>query len=146
MMKKFLLLFIFSSFYFFTFSQENPVHFTFSHNGDTLVVDTKIDAGWHLYAVHLPNPNEGPLPTEFVFNPSKVWTSEGEIIEETGHTEMDDAFGVEVKFFENYTVFKQPIKTYSNQFNVSGKIYYMVCNDQMCIPLEREFDYEFVKK
>jgi hypothetical protein len=54
----------------FLIAQTNPVKFHSYAQNDTLVFEATIDKGWHLYAAHLPNPYEGPLPTELVFNAS----------------------------------------------------------------------------
>jgi len=123
-------------------AQHNPVSFEISHENQTIVFKASIEKGWHLYAAHLPNPFEGPLPTEIIFNESEQFVLQDSIIESVGHTEMDDAFGIEVKYFENSATFKQPIKVTSKaDVTISGTIYYMVCNDEMCIPLERAFSY-----
>lgn len=132
-------LFTFLSFFFlmqFINAQENPVTFTVEQQDKSITFNATIASGWHLYAANLPDPTSGPLPTEIVYNepaPSVVGTIE----EPKGHTEMDDAFGIEVKFFEEKTYFKQTFA--EKPEHVSGTIYYMVCNDEMCIPLEYPF-------
>jgi thiol:disulfide interchange protein DsbD len=120
--------------------QANPVKFTARVQNDTLIFEASIEKGWHLYAAHLPNPYEGPLPTEFVFNASSDFQLQGTVIEPVGITEMDEAFGIEVKYFKQSTVFKQPIlRINQTPFTCVGTINYMVCNDQMCIPLDYSF-------
>ena len=127
-------------------AQNNPVVFNISQSADTIVFNAVIEGGWHLYAVHLPNPNEGPLPTEINMDSSNDFTISEPVIEEEGHTEMDDAFGIEVKYFEENAVFKQPIKVLTQEdFNITGTISYMVCNDQMCIPFDIPINYSFLK-
>jgi hypothetical protein len=124
----------------FLIAQTNPVKFHSYAQNDTLVFEATIDKGWHLYAAHLPNPYEGPLPTELVFNASPDFQLNGAVIEPAGTIVMDDAFGVEVKYFKNTTIFKQPFQRITAKtFQISGVINYMVCNDQMCIPLEHPF-------
>lgn len=119
------------------FGQHNPVTFNVSIKYDTLVFNATIEKGWHLYAVNLPDPSAGPLPTEIVYN-EPAPALKGNIVEPKGHTEMDDAFGVEVKYFEKSATFKQKIQRGYSQ-PISGTVYYMVCNDEMCVPLERPF-------
>lgn len=119
------------------FSQHNPITFDVSLHRDTLVFDAQIESGWHLYAANLPDPSGGPLPTEFVYN-DPAPELKGGIIEPKGHVEMDDSFGVKVKYFEDHTIYKQILSSIPRQ-PVSGTIYYMVCNDEMCIPLEYPF-------
>lgn len=118
------------------FAQENPVTFNVKKHGDTLVFSAEIEKGWHMYAANLPDPTGGPLPTEIVYN-EPAPTIVGNIIEPEGHTEMDDAFGIEVKYFEKEAYYKQVLSDYPS--TISGTVYYMVCNDQMCIPLEYAF-------
>jgi hypothetical protein len=126
-------------------AQENPVKFDFSQNADTLIIEASIEQGWHLYAAHLPHPNEGPLPTEIIVSTNENIQSNGPIVEGLGHTEMDDAFGIEVKYFEEHAIFKQALIIHQEQVLVSGSINYMVCNDNMCIPFEVPFEYTFLK-
>ena len=64
------------------FSQ-NPVSWEIQQNKEksSLIINAKIDSSWHLYAVNAPNPNEGPLPTEFHFSESQDYQLIGEIKE-----------------------------------------------------------------
>jgi thiol:disulfide interchange protein DsbD len=125
-------------------AQHNPVTFDISQSGDTAIFHANIEEGWHMYAVNLPDPMGGPLPTEFVFEASDSFALFDSIIESKGHTEMDDAFGIEVTYFETEATFKQRLLDLSKgaQPDVKGNIYYMVCNDEMCIPLERSFSFK----
>lgn len=117
-------------------AQHKPVSFDVKLHEDTLVFEADIESGWHLYAANLPDPTGGPLPTEIVYSdPAPIL--KGKIIEPKGHTEMDDAFGIEVKYFEERTYYKQVLS--SAPKTISGTVYYMVCNDEMCIPLEYPF-------
>ncbi|MCB9188408.1 MAG: hypothetical protein H6599_03920 [Flavobacteriales bacterium] len=122
------------------FAQENPVKFKVEMHEDTLVFHAEIDKGWHMYAANLPDPTGGPLPTEIIYNDPSPRTI-GAIIEPEGHTEMDEAFGIEVKYFETETFYKQVIADAPKI--ISGTVYFMVCNDQMCIPLEYHFNQAF---
>jgi thiol:disulfide interchange protein DsbD len=47
---------------------------------------------------------------------------------------MEKAFGMEVGFFEKSVIFQQKIKLKARQVTVSGKLEYMTCNDQKCLP------------
>jgi thiol:disulfide interchange protein DsbD len=125
-------------------AQHNPVSFEISQSGDTAIFHASIEQGWHMYAVNLPDPDGGPLPTEFVFEESPSFILIDGISESEGHTELDDAFGIEVTYFETEATFKQRIldKTKGANPNIKGVVYYMVCNDEMCIPLERPFSFQ----
>ena len=123
-------------------SQENPVLWKIDYNKESASIHYKavIDLDWHLYASHLPSPDEGPLPTEFKYIDSDHFQLTGQLIESKPIKTFDDNFGVDVSYFENSAEFSQKIKvTSSDQFSVSGKIYYMVCNEEMCIPFEDDF-------
>lgn len=137
------LLFLFFSFTLISnivLGQQNPVKFTITSKNDTLIFTAQIEKGWHMYAAHLPHPNEGPLPTEFIYAASSNFQLKGPIIEGVGTVKMDEAFGVNVKYFDAQAVFKQVITKNTNEpFVCTGTINYMVCNDQMCIPLEYPF-------
>ena len=124
-------------------AQHNPVTFTISQSGDTAIFHTSIEKGWHMYAVNLPDPMGGPLPTEFIFEESSKFALIDGVTESKGHTEMDDAFGIEVTYFETESTFKQRVLDLSKGAHpeVKGVIYYMVCNDEMCIPLDRPFSF-----
>ena len=126
-------------------SQHNPVSFDISQNDDTLIFNATIETGWHLYAANLPNPEEGPLPTEIYIDANAMIDSTSAIYEGEGHTEMDDAFGIEVKYFETNATFKQRVITKEKITPITGVINYMVCNDAMCIPFDVPFSYTFIK-
>ena len=123
-------------------SQENPVKWKINYNTETSTIHYKATIGldWHLYAAHLPSPDEGPLPTEFKYIDSDYYQLTGQLVESKPIKTFDDNFGVDVSYFENSAEFSQQIKfSSSDQFSVSGKIYYMVCNEEMCIPFEDDF-------
>jgi len=138
---------------FFALGQTNPVKFEITQNGDVLVFEAEIEEGWHLYAANLPSPDAGPLPTEFVFDaqtidenadgvPDNSVVANGKITESEGIREMDDAFGVEVVYYKEHATFNVPYKvTIASPNSVAkGMIYYMVCNDESCIPFDVSFE------
>ena len=142
-MKKLLLLATFLLTYIGFIAQENPVKWKITYNTETsaLHYNATIGLDWHLYAAHLPSPDEGPLPTEFKYDDSEHYQLNGKVIESNPIKTFDDNFGVDVNYFENSAEFTQKIKLNSSEiFNVTGKIYYMVCNEQMCIPFEDTFE------
>ena len=122
-------------------SQDSPVSWTIVFNDSTLIYNAKIDKDWHLYATYMPNPNDGPLPTLFEYSSSENYLLSDSTVQENPITHFDDDFGVEVSYYENNALFKQKIKiTTENKFLINGKINYMCCNDETCIPLEEEFE------
>jgi len=106
-----------------------------------LIFYATIADGYHLYANELPSPDAGPLPTEFQFIEMENIELIGGITEGSYETEMDESFQVEVNYFENEAIFKQKIKLVDMEQRalVEGKIYYMVCNETMCVPLDFTF-------
>ncbi|WP_074493931.1 protein-disulfide reductase DsbD domain-containing protein [Mucilaginibacter polytrichastri] len=91
-----------------------------------------IDAGWHVYSQFVKE--GGPVKTTINFNPSKTFTLVGKTIEPKPVTRMEKAFGMDVSFFENSVVFQQKIKLKAKQATISGKLEYMTCNDEKCLP------------
>ena len=59
---------------------------------------------------------------------------------------FDNNFQMELSWYENAVVFTQKLKvTDPNKLKIAGEVEYMVCNDETCLPPERE-DFLFGKK
>jgi thiol:disulfide interchange protein DsbD len=101
-------------------------------------IKATIDAGWHVYSQFVKD--GGPVKTTINFTPSNTFTLVGKTIEPQPITRMEKAFGMEVGFFENSVIFQQKVKLKARQVTVNGKLEYMTCNDQKCLPPE---DIEF---
>ena len=99
------------------FSQENPVTWKIDYNtkSSSINYNANIGSKWHLYSAHLPNPDEGPLPTEFKYDESIYFELSGKIIESNPVYTFDDNFGVDVSYFENTAEFSQKIKLTSSK-------------------------------
>ena len=122
------------------YSQQNPVTWNITLNESTLNFDANIDKDWHLYAVYMPSPNDGPLPTLFEFDSTNAYFLKDSTIQKEPITHFDADFGVEVSYYENQTFFKQQIDIIEkSSFTINGLISYMCCNDETCIPHEKEF-------
>lgn len=103
-----------------------------------------IDDGYHLYSVDVPE--DGPLPTEFIFENPFGFELVDEAIEITTPVEeFDDVFELDIKFFEHEATFKQTIKLTSEeaQIPVVGEIAYMVCNNVGCVALYEDIELNF---
>ena len=101
-----------------------------------------IDDGWYLYSQFIGD--DGPVPTEFTFTTeggySLVGTpKEGEPIEE-----FDPNFDMILKYFKNEAIFTQIVQVSSSEdFNLEGNVYFMVCDEAQCLPPEEvEFSFE----
>jgi thiol:disulfide interchange protein DsbD len=95
-------------------------------------IKATIDAGWHVYSQFIKE--GGPVKTTISFNPSKSFELVGKTTEPKPSIRMEKVFDMEVGFFENSVIFQQKIKLKVKQVTVSGKLEYMTCNDQKCLP------------
>lgn len=119
---------------------ETPVRWSYAAkklNAKEAVVFLKatIQTGWHIYSLNVKD--GGPIKTSFVFNPSKDYTTTGKPVEPTPITKFEKSFGMDVSYFEKEVVFQQKIALKSAKAKaVTGKLTYMTCNDQKCLPPE----------
>ncbi|WP_439698210.1 protein-disulfide reductase DsbD domain-containing protein [Mucilaginibacter sp. AW1-7] len=95
-------------------------------------IKATIDAGWHVYSQFVKD--GGPVKTTIDFTPSNTFTMVGKTTEPQPIIRMEKAFGMEVGFFEKSVIFQQKIKLKAREVTVSGKLEYMTCNDQKCLP------------
>jgi thiol:disulfide interchange protein DsbD len=95
-------------------------------------IKATIDAGWHVYSQFVKD--GGPVKTTIDFTPSNTFAVVGKTAEPQPIIRMEKAFGMEVGFFEKSVIFQQKIKLKARQVTVSGKLEYMTCNDQKCLP------------
>lgn len=127
----------------------NPVSWEFDQkdlgNGEyELNMTATVGEGWHLYSQHLASA-DGPVATEF-----RYFTDKGgfEVVgktEEKGdlHTEFDPNFNMELAFYEKKITFTQKVKATGESATVTGDVYFMVCDDEKCLPPETvEFEFK----
>lgn len=108
-----------------------------------LIFKADIGAGWHLYSQFLPEAETRPVPTSFNFTSSKEYERVGKVKESKTIKKYEDAFEMELQYFEKSATFTQKIKVKSKDpFTIKGTLEFMVCNDQQCLPPE-EKDFEF---
>jgi len=100
----------------------------------TVYFKATIDPGWHIYSLNVGD--GGPIKTSFTFSASKDLTLVGKVVEPTPIKKYEQSFKMEVSYFENAVVFQQKIKLKKAQTTVKGKLEYMTCNDQKCLPPE----------
>lgn len=137
-MKRILLTLIALSISVLAFAQlKNPAHWSYGakdlENGQVLLTFTcKLEPKWHIYSQH--TTAGGPQALEFTFDGSKNYTRVGKVEEPKPHEEMDDMFGVLVKSFQGTVVFSQKIRRNTKEaFDVTGSLYYQLCDDGTCI-------------
>lgn len=114
------------------------VHWTFSvkdisDSEKELVFTAKIDEGWHLYGMHLPE--GGPTATSFTFDEIRGAVLDGGVTS-ASHLikKYDKQFEMELNWYEKQAVFVQKIKLTEPSFSITGGVTSMSCNDQSCLP------------
>jgi len=93
-----------------------------------------IGGNYHLYAQDAGG--EGPIPTTFTFTKNPLYTLDG-TVKEKGQLvkKFESAWSHDVKYYEKTVDFVQVVKLKSNvKTNLAGKVEFMVCNDQQCLP------------
>ena len=112
-----------------------PVKWKFSLNANSeIVFEAKLDKGWHLYDLNLPE--GGPVSTVFNFETVKGAELTGPVATNSSVVKkFDKLFEMELRWYENTAVFVQKIKvTNPANFEISGNVTYMACNDKSCLP------------
>ncbi|WP_026897436.1 protein-disulfide reductase DsbD family protein [Daejeonella oryzae] len=115
-----------------------PVKWSFSSKtiSDTeaeLLITAKIEKGWHVYSQFIAE--GGPIPTSFSFVPSKDYKLTGKVSESPkAITAIDKTFDMEIAWHKDQVTFIQKIKLLKPKTTVSGKLEFMVCNDERCLP------------
>jgi thiol:disulfide interchange protein DsbD len=138
--KKYILVLL--SIYSFSVISQNPVNWETNYDKfkETITFSAEIESDWHLYAVYVPSPNDGPLPTVFSFEENINYTLIDSIQQLKPKIIYDKNFGLELAYYERKTSFYQKIKTQKKSFIISGNINYMTCNENMCIPYDFAFE------
>ena len=104
----------------------------------TLIFSAKLDAGWHLYDMNLPE--GGPVSTSFSFENLKGAKTIGTpVASKEATTVFDEQFQMELRWFAGEVSFRQKIEvTDPKHLQVGGYVEYMACNDENCLPPEQE--------
>lgn len=104
----------------------------------TLIFSAKLDAGWHLYDMNLPE--GGPISTSFSFENLKGAKTIGTpVASKEATTVFDEQFQMELRWFAGEISFRQKIEvTDPKHLQVGGYVEYMACNDENCLPPEQE--------
>jgi hypothetical protein len=93
-----------------------------------------VQTPWHIYSQTTPDGD--PAPTKIVFSKNQLLIISGQP-KEVGKLmqKHEEAFGVDVKYFDGNVDFIQIVKMKSKaKTTVSGTIEFMVCNDEQCLP------------
>lgn len=103
-------------------------------------ITATLEEGWHLYSQNLPS-DDGPIATEITFAQEDI-KAVGKA-KEVGelHQEFDPNFEMDLNYYSDEVTFVQKIEIKESMEEVSGSVYFMVCNDKMCLPpTDAEFD------
>lgn len=103
-----------------------------SENEAVVYLKATIEKGWHIYSQELAE--GGPAKTNFNFAQSSSFKRMGKTVEPTPVTVFEDVFKMEVSYFSNSVIFKQPIQLLEDSAVIKGTIEYMACNDAQCLP------------
>jgi len=91
-----------------------------------------MEPGWHLYSTK--QQEGGPVKTTFIFD-KKGYALIGALTEPKPLIRFEKAFDMEVAFFQVSVIFSQRVRLPAPG-SVGGKLTYMACNDQQCLPPE----------
>ncbi|NML65057.1 sugar transporter [Hymenobacter sp. RP-2-7] len=115
-----------------------PVHWSYaakrtSPTEAVVLLKATIDPGWHIYSQNVKD--GGPVKTTFTFDPSKAYALVGKTAEPTPITRLEKTFNMNVSYFEKSVVFQQKVKLAGKgPATVAGKLEFMTCNDEKCLP------------
>jgi thiol:disulfide interchange protein DsbD len=115
-----------------------------SENEFNLVLEGKIDAGWHLYSQF--TPEGGPIPLEIKYTESSGnYELVGKTKESKTKKEFNPVFEVDEIFFESKVVLTQKIKILNSKVSsIKVVIDYQTCKE-VCINQNKKFVFEIPK-
>ena len=143
---------VFFLLFFCTLAIQSQEHVLWTTHLEKVTYDTyllkfkaKIQSKWHLYSQNLPE--NGPLPTEFVFKGvEEHYDLVGITKESKTKTAFDPIFQMEVSWFDNEALFEQKIKLRNLDIAfIEGEINYQACDDKLCIFRNEYFRFVFDK-
>jgi len=100
----------------------------------TITYHATISDGYHCY--DLTPLDDGPEPTTFTYEILEGATPVGDPVCTEGELirHYEDAFEMEVAYYENQVTFQQQFNLAGGDYAVEGYVRAMACNDQMCTP------------
>jgi thiol:disulfide interchange protein DsbD len=93
-----------------------------------------VNGNWHIYSQNVGV--DGPIPTSFTFTKNPLLTLDG-AVKESGKVikKNEEVWGGVVNYYEKSVDFVQTVKVKTDaKTNLAGKVEYMVCNDEKCLP------------
>lgn len=103
-----------------------------------IVFTATIEKGWHLYDMNLPE--GGPVSTSFTLETLQGAEQIGQPVSDVKPTVVyDEQFAMDLRWFPGTVTFTQKVKISDpKKFKIEGEVEYMVCNDETCLPPDRE--------
>lgn len=103
-----------------------------------IVFTATIEKGWHLYDMNLPE--GGPVSTSFAFETLQGAELIGQPVSNIKPTVVyDEQFAMDLRWFPGAVTFTQKVKILDpKKFKIEGEVEFMVCNDETCLPPDRE--------
>ena len=104
----------------------------------TLLFSAKLDNGWHLYDMNLPE--GGPISTSFNYETLKGAKTVGSPVpSKKATTVYDEQFEMNLSWYAHEVSFTQKLEiTNPKAFKVEGYVEFMACNDENCLPPNKE--------
>lgn len=104
----------------------------------TLLFSAKLDNGWHLYDMNLPE--GGPISTSFNYEMLKGAKTVGSPVpSKKATTVYDEQFEMNLSWYAHEVSFTQKLEiTNPKAFKVEGYVEFMACNDENCLPPDKE--------
>lgn len=99
-----------------------------------IFVKAAIAPGWHIYSLH--QQSGGPVKTSIHFTGYDRITLIGPVIEPKPLEKYEKTFGIKVHYFERSVVFYQKMRPPRPPALIKGRVSFMVCNDEKCLPPE----------
>ena len=124
-----------------TSAQLEPVKWSFdaekvNETEYNIIFTASIDRGWSVYS-QFSDPNNGPIPTSFAFDPSSGLELIGKMREIGNKKEsFDKLFGMKLVKFMGKAKFTQRVRIDQNATSVQGHLTYMTCDGKSCLPPE----------
>lgn len=116
----------------------SSVKMTSSTEG-VITIKAVISDGWHLYGTNIPD--GGPKATVLDFSESKGVKFTGSFTPSAKPTtKMDEMFGIKLSWWASDVTFTRKFKLTGKKADavINGKISYMACNDENCMPPKTE--------
>ena len=102
----------------------------------------KIDPGYHMYSMDLPE--NGPVPLSFTWEKLQGVKLKGKPTPNVAaHHQMDEVFSMELSWWSGTVTLKQAFVVTEPNYAIEGYLEYMACNDKNCLsPATEQFNFK----